>query len=470
MQIRTQRHTRSGRPRLAVVLVTSVGVAACASPSWDRAWPEARPLGRGLESVRAPTSPEAVVRHHSTPANPQGELRLRDALAMALERNPDLEAFSWAVRAREARTLQAGLRPNPEVSLEVENFAGSGPTRSFDASETTLALAQLIETAGKRRARQRIAESEQRLAGWDYEAARVDVFSRVTRAFVAVLATQEQLDLAGELLDVAREALRTVETRLREGAASPVERARAAVALSAARVEREQRQADLDKARTELASFWGGPKPVFEAVAGDLFDAPTPPPLSSLARSLERSPALARWREELAQRESLITLADAERIPDVTLGAGIRHLAQGSDDALIAVLRIPIPVFDQNQGERLATRFDLSRARSLERSARTRLRTALDTAHRELLAAHARVEALRDETLPAAEHAYQQTLRAYRRGLFRYLDVLDAQRTLFDIRANFITALQAYHTAVAAIEGLTGEPVQPTGDPVSSRS
>ena len=77
------------------------------------------------------------------------------------------------MRAREAEGLQAGRLSNPELEVEIENFGGSGEADGFSASETTLALSQLIELGGKRLKRQRIAGHQAELAGWEYELTRV---------------------------------------------------------------------------------------------------------------------------------------------------------------------------------------------------------------------------------------------------------------------------------------------------------
>ena len=45
----------------------------------------------------------------------------------------------------------------------------------------------------------------------------------------------------------------------------------------------------------------------------------------------------------------------------------------------------------------------------------------------------------------------------YREGKFGYLDLLDAQRSLFDAKGQYIDALAGYHKSVAAIERLIGE-------------
>lgn len=56
-----------------------------------------------------------------SPSEASGVVTLRDALARALERSPALAAFSAEVRAREALTVQAGLRPSLRLRSELEN-------------------------------------------------------------------------------------------------------------------------------------------------------------------------------------------------------------------------------------------------------------------------------------------------------------------------------------------------------------
>ena len=53
---------------------------------------------------------------HRDSENP---LSLRETLTLSLLQNPDLAAFSWESRAREADALQAGILPNPELSVDL---------------------------------------------------------------------------------------------------------------------------------------------------------------------------------------------------------------------------------------------------------------------------------------------------------------------------------------------------------------
>ncbi len=130
---------------------------------------------------------------------PDGTLTLARALELVLLQNPSLEAFSWDVRAAEARTLQAGLRPNPELSLELDEVRWEpGPEATTRTSrlngafelerraerrehaglsdaEITIQLSQVIELGGKRAKRKQLAQHETQVSTWDYEVAKAEV-------------------------------------------------------------------------------------------------------------------------------------------------------------------------------------------------------------------------------------------------------------------------------------------------------
>src|SRR5215510_14646691 len=237
-------------PLSAVVILT---LASCAPPDIQTIWPEPRPLGRGIPSYLPPPQPPDAALPAREVTNPTGVLTLVQAQALALLQHPKIAAFGWEVRAGEARTLQASLPPNPELGVEVENFAGSGALRGFQSAEITIHLSQLIELAGKRQKRTRVAALERDLVAWDYEATRIEVLTQVTQAFVEVLSAQQRLRLNLELVRLAEQVLRTVAERVRAGKVSPVEETRAQVALSTSRIALERTQRELDAARARLA-------------------------------------------------------------------------------------------------------------------------------------------------------------------------------------------------------------------------
>jgi cobalt-zinc-cadmium efflux system outer membrane protein len=372
-------------------------------------------------------------------------------------KSPELAASSWEIRAREAATAQAGLFPNPEIGVEMENFGGSGEFDGFEGTETTFRLSQLIELGGKRSGRARVAELEQNLAGWDYETKRLEVISGVTRAFVDVLAAQERLALTEELVRLADEVLNVVRERVRLGKVSPVEEAKAGVVSATGRIEWERAELDLEAARKQLAATWGSSSPAFERADGRLDIIAAIPPAPQVARYISENPDLVRWTAEIEQREAAVDLEDARRIPDLTLSGGFKHVRESDVHAFLVELSIPLPLFDRNQGGTLEARYRLAKAGEERKASEVRIRTEVAEAYLTLSAAHAQAVALRDDVLPGARTAFDAASEGYRLGKFNYLDVLDAQRTFFRARGQYIETLAAYHKAVVDVEQLIGE-------------
>ena len=434
-----------------------IGITGCASHKVETTWPEPRSLGNDIRAFQAPEDPTAQDSAAADLREPTGTLTLREALALTLMKNPELAVFSWNVRAQEARVLQAGLFPNPEFEFEMEDFSGTGALRGFDGAETTMLLGQLIELGGKRGKRKRLATLEHNLSGWDYEAKRLDVYADVAKAFVDVVGAQERVALSTELVELSQQAVTRVSTRVRAGKDSPVEETKATVTLYTTRLELERAKRDLEGARRRLAVLWGSSSPAFKRAEGTLEEIAPVPTADRLTELTARNPDIARWDTEFEERQAAIDLADAGKIPDLTIVLGGKHLSEINESALVVGIGIPIPLFNRNQGEALEARYRLAQARAEERAAHAQTDARLAETYRALTTAYTVATALRDDVLPAAQSAYDMTSQGYQRGKFGFLDLLVAQRILFEARKEYIDALTDYHRSSADMERLIGQ-------------
>ncbi len=428
----------------------------CAGNRTDAVWPEPRPLGAGIAPYHAspkPSQPDIVPFEAEEPTD---TITLRQALALALMKNPELKAFSLEIRVREARRLQAGLLPNPEIEIEVENFGGEDALQDFDSAESTIQLSQLIELAGKRSKRRRVASLDRDLAGWDYEAKRVDVLSETTQAFVGVLAAQERFSLMEEFVSLAEQVLNTISERFKAGKVSPLEETRAGVSYSTSLIDLERAKHRLDASRKKLASLWDSRTPLFERVDGELERIAPIPSAAQLEDLISKNPDIARWIVEMEQRQEAVKLEKAGRIPDLTLSGGIRRFKETDENAFVMGLSIPLPLFDRNQGGVQEALQRQAKAAEEQRASELVVLNALAEAYQELSTAYAEAKALQQDILPGAQTAFDGAKEGYRQGKFGYLDVLDAQRTFFEARSQYVEALASYHKSKAQVERLTG--------------
>ncbi|MFC1675515.1 TolC family protein [Planctomycetota bacterium] len=442
-----------------LIMLFALGVSGCMEHGNEVALPQPQLLGQEFSIFQPPVKPMEATEVPGI-VEPTGVITLRKALALALMHNPELKAFSWDIRISEARQLQASLWTNPELEVEVEEVGGPGDRSGFDAAETTIALSQLIEMGNKVKKRVKVASLEKELAGLDYEAKRMDVFTEVTKAFIEVLAAQQRFKLTKELLQLSEELVDTVAKRVDAGKDSPLEKTKAAVAYSNVKIQYSQAAGNLEFARKQLASTWAGQKPRFDSVAGKL-DSLTPlPSINQLTNLISQNPDIARWALEIDKGKASLELEKAKAISDITLSGGMKRSNETDDNAIVFGISIPLPISDRNQGGKLEAAYALARAREEQRVAYSRVQMELVKAYQELSNSYTEATELNKNVLQGAESVFQASRTGYSQGKLDYLHVLDAQRTLFEAKARYIDAIASFHTAKTDVERLIGSPIE----------
>ncbi|MDP1787004.1 TolC family protein [Nitrosomonas sp.] len=406
----------------------------------------------------------------SVNSDDKNDLTLRHAISLALLQNPELAAFSKEMRALEGVTLQAGLLRNPELSVNVENIGNIQKLRGdINAPEsivqevvqqvTTIRIGQLIELGGKRAARVSAALLGEELAAMDYETRRVEIISRVANVFTEVLAAQERLRLAEETRQVSQNVVNSVTKRVQGGKVAPIEETRVRVGLSTTRIEYEQAQRDLTSARKRLALLWNNSSPQFSKALGNLETLIAPPNLQMLEERVLSNPMAQRAMKNIEQRKALLEVEQTRRIPNLTINAGVVNYALVGGNTAIASVMVPLPLFDRNQGNIKDAYQRVDKAMDEQAAMELRLKTELTQSYEAMSAAWNEINILRDEILPGAKSAFHVMRRGYELGKFGLLELLDAQRVLFQNQVLYVRALANYQRLVNDIERLIAGPI-----------
>ncbi len=404
----------------------------------------------------------ALVLAHPARANldPDGALTLNQALDLALAHNPELAAAEQGALAAEGNARQAGACQNPELEIEAEEFGGSETRKGFDSAQMTARISQPIELGGKISGRKALSRTEAHRAALEAEAMRLEVRNRTKQAFVEVLRAQAQVALAREALTLAEDVRRIAAERVKAGKVSELEETKAGVEALSAGLAFDQARRDLDLARLLLAANWNSGKPLFTEAAGSLENLPPSASLDQLMEALDESPEMARWVSGREAGKEALALAKAQRIPDVSVSAGIRRFEEDGSHAAVASIALPLPLFDRNTGGIQAAQHQATRADHEHEAARLRAATRLAETHAQLENSRTLALAIRESLLPAAQKSFEASQAGYRQGKSALLDVLDAQRTLNEARAGQGAALAAFHKAAAELEALTGQPFE----------
>ena len=380
---------------------------------------------------------------------------LSAALERALEQNPGLIAQGYSARAAEGLIEQAGLRPNPTLDVSVENVLGTGRVQGVRSLETTVQGSQTFERGGKRGKRVDFATKEREVAAKDYAVRRSEVVATTAVAYVETLAAQQRVALAEEPLQLARATLDAVEFRVKAGAASPAEAARARAALAFGQGELARAKAALVAARAVLSATWGGSPADVTVLPGIPRILEALPPEEAFLAQIAQHPQIELQKAIVGSRRASLDLEKAQAAQDITVGGGVRFLREGTDAAFVAGVSVPLPVHNRNQGNIRAARENLAGAEQTIRAVEVELRSAFTAVWQDLKAANSAAQNLRRDVLPATEEAYTVVRRAYEEGQLPLIDVLDAQRALVAIRREILDAESAYAVALVRAESLT---------------
>lgn len=434
----------------------AVAAIAMSSPSYAQVGGPANPMvGTPVNSspVQSPVGPPApadlpvvATRSGPLPAN----LTLTQALDEALARSPAIVAAEAEVRAAEARLRQAGYRNNPELSLEVENVAGTGELRGLNRMESTLAVNQRLDISGRRGARVGAAQANLSVQRLRLSIAKADLLQSVREQFARAFAARQRLDQAEENLAWAKELARIAGILVDAGREPPLRGLRARSALAQAQAAYEGALADELASRSSLAALFGVTAPLAK-VSGPLIDvrAGTLTPERSLEVRLaeaERTVAQAELRQQRVEGRL-----------DPAVGIGVRHIRETGDVGLVAGVSMPLRIFDRNRGNVAAAQQTLAaseaRRASILASTTARARNAISAVE----AAQRRVAALEKAAIPAASEALRLAQRSYEEGRATLLELLDARNAYTAAQRDLTEARLALAIATAELGRISAQ-------------
>ena len=369
---------------------------------------------------------------------------LAEALSQG-EQSPRIAQASAQARAAEARARQAGVSPNPEIGLEIENFAGTGAYRNVRRAETTLEVSQRFELGGKRGARVAVARAERDFALLAFKRAEVDLSRDIRAAHAELRAAEDLAVLARDNVGQARELARTAALLVDAGRDPPLRKLRADALLAEAWAQEARSFGELLAARRLLADLIGSSDPELSATV--VSDAPPQTSLDPEFVSLDEQLAAA----ERDAARARIRVATASAVPDVTASGGVRRINDDRETAFVAGISIPIPIRDRNRGGIAAAEADSLAAEASLAQARLQARRSRHDARMLLGAADERVAVLSGPLLAQAEEAVRLAHLGYAAGKFSLIELLDAQAALTSARTALIEARLDRARALAAL-------------------
>jgi cobalt-zinc-cadmium efflux system outer membrane protein len=401
-----------------------------------------------------------VVPSPNTAAAPRaatpGGMRLEELEQIALASNPTLAQVQANLRVATGLARQSSLYPNPTVGYygdEIRGgYLGGGKQGGF--------VSQTIVLGGKLRAARRVADLQANQVETSGQIQRLRILNNVRALFYQVLAVQRLVEVRQNLAILAGDATQTSYQLGNVGQSDRPDILQSEVEQQQASVNLRIAQQNLQASWRVLAAVVGKPGLSLARLEGDLEAIPDLDYEEWIATTLRDSPEVKLAQQAVETAEASLVQVRKAPIPDLQV-TGI--LAQNYEPLEStqkpiglqggAQIGVQIPIFNRNQGNAAAARGEIESAKQELARLKLQLERDLTVSFRDYDAARVIVQQYKTEMLPRAEQAYKLYQTTYQKMAAAYPQVLISQRTLFQLEADYIQALDNAWQSSLVIRG-----------------
>ena len=415
-----------------------------------------------LNGVNANNAAPLHTRQQSTVIPAKRAITVSDAVSIFLQQNLQLIAARYDIDFVDAQKLTAGLRPNPDFSFGLEDVPLEVSANFVKPQTYTYGVSQTFELGGKRRKRIDAANADSNLARADFQIVLWQLTNDLKKKFYTVLLTGSLLDLAKENQNTFAEVIKHTNEVFQLGEISGLDLQRLEIEKFKFDTDVANSERDYEVALRDLRVTLGGDYRVMDIeVAGTIdYYQPYDFSLADLRdKALAARPDLKAAQLSERAADAAVRLQDAQRIPDVTIGAGVKQVPAGGSTYIVGV-GVPLPLYNRNQTERARALIQKMKAQNDQQFIANQVLSDVDKALTAFDIQKRRIELYRTGVLTKVDHILSLTEFSLKAGESSTLELLDAIRTRRETLAGFYQTLFDYQMSLLDLELATATPLQ----------
>lgn len=384
---------------------------------------------------------------------------LEASIRRVLEIAPETRAAQAEVVARRGALRQAGVWPNPQIELRIDDKIGKDQG-SGGTSFSQFTFSQPLPLSGRLGHQRAIAGAELEAAQSERQYQRLHLETLVAIRYHRLQLAMETLQFAKQRLKLADELQDSGQRREQAGDLSKLERLRIDLIREDAQQILDKSEGEFNEALGQFRAYLGLPMAATPQLAPLEPFGPLPV-LQQLQAGLPQHAALLNAQHRLKAARSSVDLARSRRIPDLTLSLHReRDFLNGRTQDVTGIgLGLTVPLWNRNNG-----RIDESQALEI------RTQAEMDALERDL---SSRVqqsylhlnhliqqgEHYRTRVFEPAQIVFDLTLKAYASGEVEILSLIDANNIYFDSRGRYLELLQEAWLEAAELRLAAGQPL-----------
>ncbi len=380
---------------------------------------------------------------------------LQTIIDLALTHNPTIEFGKGVIDEKEGEQVSAGAYPNPSLGLQGGHGRVLDPTGP-SITERSISFSQPLEWPGTRAARKEAADAGTQIAQASFKAAGLNVKATVKRNFYELFLAETLADLASRLLRTVSDLERAVKRRVESGEAPPFELVKVNVELLQAQKHVSQTQGAVRANKAALNQLTAGNLGEEFTIQGDFesgkanFDEQ-----QLIQEAFQQHPEVQKFQQLIEQASAQHNQERQARVPNVIISGTYQRVAGGEE--FIGGLSVPLPIWNQRQGEIAKTLGIRRQAEANLRQVQISLKKGITQQVQIAKTASAQIHTFEQGLLKQAKEAVRIARTSFKFGEASLLEVLDAQRVLWQTLQGYAQARFELSVALTELERLVGK-------------
>jgi len=373
------------------------------------------------------------------------ELTLHDVLTITRQVNPKLQSLDHLVKARQGAMQQADVALNPRIGLNAGNRV------------QVLKIGQELEYSGKRAARTQVALAEVEVAKSELDLVVLELQQEVTKLFYDLLWAQKNVELLQNNLQITEKFLEAATYKFNQGFGNKLDVVKGQVEVARAKRLLKSTEQTLVVGQNRMKILLKMPSNNALLLKGDLFQT-----VFHFAKNLDslllvaaqHHPALLAEKHRLKAAEYQVVVAQLSSKPnfDFELAGGVD---QKEPTAELSI-NVPLALWDTKKGAKAEAQFQQKSQEYSVEEARNNITQQVMAAYFDYQTATASARLFEETLLREAKEAAANAQTAFETGGFRFLDLIDAQRTYLEAGLEYYESLRALRQAEIDLQAAVG--------------
>lgn len=394
-------------------------------------------------------------------------LTLSELVAQALENNPEIQAAQKKVESVQARAKHATYLEDPELNWEAWGVPLNQPVNYRKADPLVFGVRQKLPFFGKLGLKGEIAGQEVKIVAEELRAKEQEIIAKVKSSYADYFMASKNVEIYKELLELVRYTSTTAEGLYQVGRAPQQDVIKALLERTELLNKLTWAEKELTISQAKLNMLLSRPPSSPLGQPAEPVLAPVDLQFSKLEKlAIDQRPEVRALESSINKSEKAVQLAERNRkYPDFMVGLQYWYAPDQSPKHMytpMVSLSIPFSPWTKAKHEH-----EIEEALAERQAAKANLAAVKNMTIFEVKEMSAKVEAAmksiqiyRDGLLPQAEQSFQAAVAAYQTGGVNFMTLLDAQRTIRDVRMGYYKALVDYEQSRADLERAVGKQLQ----------